>query len=231
MALNYSKQYTFSPNTTILSSQVNTNFDDIGAVFTGLEAGTKSFTTLKIDDVNAAITPASAGATATSTANRLAQVINQIKTGFGLTNWYDTVERKGQILQLVTATSTTSFSTTSTSFQNTNLSASITPTYSTSKIIVLACAGFRHNAAVSGQGYITLLRDSTNLAGSDGIVSTQANGADVWGNGTVLFVDAPGDTSAHTYRVAVRTSSSSNTVAYGYSANQTQFIVLAEVKL
>lgn len=231
MALNYSKQYTFSPNTTILSSQVNTNFDDIGAVFTGLEAGTKSFTTLKIDDVNAAITPASAGATATSTANRLAQVINQIKTGFGLTNWYDTVDRKGQILQLVTGTSTTSFSTSSTSFQNTNLSASITPTNSSSKIIVFACAGFRHNSAVAGQGYITLLRDSTNLAGSDGLVSTQSNSADVWGNGTVLFVDAPGDTSAHTYRVAIRTSSASNTAAYGYSANQTQFIVLAEVKL
>lgn len=49
MAINFTVSYTFSPNTTISSSQVNTNFTDEANVWTGLEAGTKSFAMLKVD--------------------------------------------------------------------------------------------------------------------------------------------------------------------------------------
>lgn len=49
MALNFTTSYTFSPNTTISSSQVNTNFSDIAGVFQGLEAETKSLAKLKVD--------------------------------------------------------------------------------------------------------------------------------------------------------------------------------------
>lgn len=49
MALNFTVSYTFSPNTTISSSQVNTNTSDVANVFTGLEAKTKSFAFLKVD--------------------------------------------------------------------------------------------------------------------------------------------------------------------------------------
>lgn len=49
MALNFSISYTFSPSTTISSSQVNTNESDIAAVFTGLEAETKTLSKLKMD--------------------------------------------------------------------------------------------------------------------------------------------------------------------------------------
>lgn len=49
MAINYTVSYTFSPNTTIASAQVNTNFSDNAAVWVGLEALTKSFAKLKVD--------------------------------------------------------------------------------------------------------------------------------------------------------------------------------------
>lgn len=49
MALNFTVSYTFSPNTTISSSQVNTNTSDVANVFTGLEALTKTFAKLKVD--------------------------------------------------------------------------------------------------------------------------------------------------------------------------------------
>jgi hypothetical protein len=39
----------------------------------------------------AGVTPAVAGASATDLTNRLAQFANQIKTGFGLANWYDAI--------------------------------------------------------------------------------------------------------------------------------------------
>lgn len=49
MALNFVVSYTFSPSTTISSSQVNTNTSDVAAVFQGLEAVTKSFARLQVD--------------------------------------------------------------------------------------------------------------------------------------------------------------------------------------
>lgn len=49
MALNYSISYTFSPSTTISSSQANTNFSDNSNTWNGLEAKTKTFSNLGID--------------------------------------------------------------------------------------------------------------------------------------------------------------------------------------
>lgn len=49
MALNFTVSYTFSPGTTISSSQVNTNTTDVANVFTGLEAETKTLAKLKVD--------------------------------------------------------------------------------------------------------------------------------------------------------------------------------------
>lgn len=49
MALNFTVSYTFSPSTTISSSQVNTNTSDVASVFQGLEAETKTLAKLKVD--------------------------------------------------------------------------------------------------------------------------------------------------------------------------------------
>lgn len=49
MAINFVVSYTFSPSTTISSSQVNTNFSDEAGVWQGLEARTKSFAALQVD--------------------------------------------------------------------------------------------------------------------------------------------------------------------------------------
>lgn len=49
MAINFSVSFTFSPSTTISSSQVNTNFSDEANVWIGLEAETKTMAKLKMD--------------------------------------------------------------------------------------------------------------------------------------------------------------------------------------
>lgn len=49
MALNFTVSYTFSPNTVISSTQVNTNTNDVASVFQGLEAETKTLAKLKMD--------------------------------------------------------------------------------------------------------------------------------------------------------------------------------------
>lgn len=49
MAINYTVSYTFSPSTTISSSQVNTNFSDNSNTWNGIEAKTKTFSNLGVD--------------------------------------------------------------------------------------------------------------------------------------------------------------------------------------
>jgi hypothetical protein len=49
MAINYVISYTFSPSTTISSSQVNTNFSDNSNTWNGLELGTKTIAQIKLD--------------------------------------------------------------------------------------------------------------------------------------------------------------------------------------
>jgi hypothetical protein len=49
VSINFTISYTFSPGTTISSSQVNTNFSDEANVWIGLEALTKSFSNLRVD--------------------------------------------------------------------------------------------------------------------------------------------------------------------------------------
>lgn len=56
MALNFTVSYTFSPSTTIASAQVNTNTNDVAAVFQGLEAKTKSLSNLLVDTAPATST-------------------------------------------------------------------------------------------------------------------------------------------------------------------------------
>ncbi len=51
MALSLSKQHTFTSGTTILSAQVNTDFDDLYNAFTGIEGLTKSFSNLIVDSI------------------------------------------------------------------------------------------------------------------------------------------------------------------------------------
>src|SRR5438552_2081254 len=49
MAISYSISYTFSPSTTISSSQVNTNTSDNANTWNGIEAKTKTFSNLGVD--------------------------------------------------------------------------------------------------------------------------------------------------------------------------------------
>lgn len=49
MAISYAVSFTFSPSTTISSSQVNTNFSDNANTWNGIEAKTKTFSNLGVD--------------------------------------------------------------------------------------------------------------------------------------------------------------------------------------
>jgi len=119
----------------------------------------------------------------------------------------------GSILQVVTVNKTDTFSTTSGTYVAiTGLSATITPKFSTSKILVLASVAIANDAFSS---YIQLLRGSTVLdigdaAGSRPQVTGAFGGygstAPVYGLDQipVMYVDSPVTTSATIYSFQIR---------------------------
>ena len=131
----------------------------------------------------------------------------------------------GSVLQVVSATKTDAFGTTSSSFVDTGITASITPTSSSSKIYVTVQSSFSN--AEGYVGFVKLLRGSTDINIGDAYSS--ANRCAVGSRGmhanetvpyTINYVDSPSTTSATTYKVQVK--SEGGTVAVNYSnANYT----------
>ena len=115
----------------------------------------------------------------------------------------DRLERAGNILQVVNATYSTGASTTSTSFTDTGLSASITPSSTSNKILVLVSQNGIFKGAVNNYIRLKLLRSSTDLvefeaiAGFTGVGDTQSVSV---GGASACYLDSPSTTSSVTYK-------------------------------
>ena len=121
----------------------------------------------------------------------------------------------GKILQVVSTTKTDSFTSTSTSYTDiTGLSASITPSSSSSKIYVVVHV---NSAATTRYASFRLLRGSTNIAVGTDITGSQeaatftagsntSNSYDnlVLRNQSMAILDTPSTTSATTYKLQGR---------------------------
>jgi hypothetical protein len=142
-----------------------------------------------------------------------------------------------RVLQVVSATKTDSFTTTSTSFVDvTGLSVSITPSSTTSKILVLVdMVGSASPGVVAMFG--VLVRDSTQIALGDAAGSRtrtsgflQAANADSVSMMSLNFLDSPATVSALTYKMQIAANAAStvavnrsvtdaNAAAYGRTAS------------
>jgi hypothetical protein len=122
----------------------------------------------------------------------------------------------GSVLQVVSTTKTDTFSTASTTFVDlTGLSVSITPTSTSSKILVLVNTNYSPSAA-SILAVFNLVRNSTNISQPAttptyvGTATAYINAAD---NGMPFgfhFLDSPATTSSTTYKIQVRTNIASS---------------------
>ncbi len=134
----------------------------------------------------------------------------------------------GKVLQVVTATYATSTSNSSATYADTGLSATITPTLNTSKVLVLVYHnGITKTAAVNYQQMsIKLVRASTDILVSSGIDYTAvANDASTTFAASIL--DSPATTSATTYKTTFNSAGvASVTVQNGGS---TSTITLLEI--
>jgi hypothetical protein len=128
-------------------------------------------------------------------------------------------------LQLIQGTSTTAFTTTSATYVNTNLTASITPKSVSSKILVMAI-GYLASAGAD-TGYATLARGGTNLLAASGGAIIDVGGASLSRHSSLIYLDSPASTSALTYTVQVKNSAGAVTISYG-ATGMTQVMILAE---
>jgi hypothetical protein len=112
----------------------------------------------------------------------------------------------GKIGQVVNSKFTSTFSTTSTSFVTTGHSASITPTSTSSKILIFLNGGSSwNNNNVNYNRWTTIYRGATDLgAGTVGLQNMYAN-TFFGGPHSINYLDSPASTSSTTYTVYHRT--------------------------
>ena len=106
----------------------------------------------------------------------------------------------GKVLQVVSTSTTSSVVTGSTSYVGINLSLNITPSSTSSKIFVIYTGTNETNGSTGQRLAIQMLRDSTEIADSDGIGNINpANGAVT--AASISKLDAPSTTSQITYQM------------------------------
>lgn len=121
--------------------------------------------------------------------------------------WAAAAAGGGKVLQVVSATTTTSANITSTSYTDTNITATITPTSATSKILVLISAqnlAYWTSSNTVVQIKAQLLRDSTQIL--EDLIFSQIEGASTTNvykgsSSSISYLDNPATTSATTYKL------------------------------
>jgi hypothetical protein len=138
----------------------------------------------------------------------------------------------GSVLQVVHSTYTTQQSSTSTDYADTNLSASITPTSSSSKILVIV--SHNGNLVTGAQNAISnfrLLRGSTPLINEFAAVGNSLNNIEVvYGAASASYLDSPATTSSTTYKTQFKNKYGAGTVftnAYDAAATMTLLEIAA----
>ena len=117
-----------------------------------------------------------------------------LASGAARSNW-----GAGGVLQVVNATYSTQVTTTSASFVTTGLTASITPSSSTNKILVIATMPFAINTA-NENTQLTIYRGGTNISPNTALSALQS-GAATYGSACLTILDSPSTTSSTTYTV------------------------------
>ncbi len=117
----------------------------------------------------------------------------------------------GKVLQVVNATTLTADSTTSDTFQDSSLFASITPSSASNKVFVIVSS--RAGMSIGDRGpRFAIFRGATNITGStstEGMAVYQANGNTVQSL-SITILDEPSTTSSTTYRLKFRTQDSTS---------------------
>ena len=133
--------------------------------------------------------------------------------GTGVAPTFQTAASGGKVLQVITAIDSGSWSSSSTSFQDTNLSVTITPSSTSNKILILGAVSYSNSLASSNNG-LRLVRGSTDLTGHQ-IYSLTIDGAGSYQRAVWSWhhLDSPSTTSATTYKVQAGHNTNGNSIS------------------
>jgi hypothetical protein len=135
----------------------------------------------------------------------------------------------GQVLQVVQGATATQVTTTSTTYVTTGITASITPKFSTSKIlIIVAFPGDNAPGITDEGGDFTIYRNSTDLLTRNGDTYYNNGGLNIAMSVSMNYLDSPATTSSTAYTVYMRARDATATMKSCHN-NSTGTIILMEV--
>lgn len=176
---------------------------------------------------------------AVGSANQVLTVDSSTATGL---KWA-TPAAGGKVLQVVSGTTSTQTTIASTSLTDTGLSVSITPTATTSKVLIIVSQYFRLNETTTGRviGIGALLRGSTNITivGSQNInfaelgIQTSSTfntpNLDVGGTWGIVYLDSPNTTSATTYKTQASLNDTTSRNLWMNTGGSPSYIMALEI--
>ena len=180
------------------------------------------------------LTTASSGSVILSPANTASDVTITVPA---VTGTMLTTASAGSVLQVVQATYSTQVQVASTTFTDTGLTASITPSSSSNKILVLINQHIfvtrSTNAAITGS--VQLLRNGSSVFNFGDVLEaaagTNTNGViETLLNSGLAYVDSPSSTSSVTYKTQIKCNTTANSgSAYAQISNNPSLITLLEI--
>lgn len=124
----------------------------------------------------------------------------------------------GKILQIVTATYSTAETTTSATYVDTSLTASITPSSATSKVLAITSVhqlASQNSATNSGGAHLAIERGGSQLTDSKlRYFDSDTNNKALTAQTTLVYLDSPATTSATTYKVQHKQSDSGSCTSF-----------------
>ena len=136
----------------------------------------------------------------------------------------------GKVLQVVQGTYATSTSNSTSTFADTGLTATITPSLATSKVLIFYSIAASKSAGNAGNALdLKVLRGATNIFGYDAI-GLGYTGTTIQNNFNIAqqFLDSPATTSATTYKLQFCNDTGAASVTVQH-ANATSIITLMEI--
>jgi hypothetical protein len=135
----------------------------------------------------------------------------------------------GKIVQIVYASTGSEKTVSSSTYVDTNLTGTITPTSASNKILILVTHGANQKDGSNTSMQMRLMRDSTEIVGimGDGGKNGTSDRQD-FGGTSINYLDSPATTSAVTYKTQFNSLNNTASVAV-QTSGRTSSITLIEV--
>jgi len=128
----------------------------------------------------------------------------------GVPSW--ATANSGKVVQVVTAQTSTQVTNATSTFADTNLTATITPTSASNKILVFVNQNGVAKYATNTRMQIRLVRGSTTILNLDSNAGNNDSGVgNSVGSVSCVYLDSPATTSATTYKTQFNSSANSGT--------------------